>query len=234
MVSAQTAANANTDGGASSCERTLHPIDRPWLLLAASHGSRSYLGRLHLIFTQASLVAALPAPPFRARIIIYQQRPPQPATLELPSSIQRVSQSLFTGYLYILPFFYTRSIFHLLLLSKTAPFFHPSINQQTNKPTTMHSRLVTVAALFASGSLAAQNWLRLDAGTANAIRGLRIRQPDESFLPGTTPGYGDDCSDAFGAGHFECADSGVCYNPDEGQLCCDEGCMCNSMAPSRV
>ena len=85
----------------------------------------------------------------------------------------------------------------------------------------MHSRLFTVAALFASGSFAAQNWLRLDAAT---IRGLKARQPDESFTPGTTPGYGNDCADAFGAGHLECATSGICYNPDEGQLCCDEGC----------
>ncbi|KAL1955279.1 hypothetical protein VTO42DRAFT_8877 [Malbranchea cinnamomea] len=90
----------------------------------------------------------------------------------------------------------------------------------------MHSRLFTVAALFASGSFAAQNWLKLDDATVQAIRGLSIRQNDESFIPGTTPGFGNDCADAFGPGHLECADSGICYNPNEGQTCCDEGYPC--------
>ena len=90
----------------------------------------------------------------------------------------------------------------------------------------MHSRLFAVAALFASGALAAESWVKIESSTIHALRDLRVRQgTDESFKPPTTGGYGDSCADAFGPGHIECADSKICYNPDEGQTCCDAGCM---------
>lgn len=91
----------------------------------------------------------------------------------------------------------------------------------------MHYRLFAVAALFASGAVAAETWAKIDDTTTNTLRDLRARKDDQSFKPPTKGGYGDSCKDAFGSGHIECADSKICYNPDKGQICCDAGCMLN-------
>jgi hypothetical protein len=87
----------------------------------------------------------------------------------------------------------------------------------------MYARLFTVA-LLASGAVAAENWQRMDSASALAVRSLQARQ-GSAFVPGTSQGFGETCASAFGEGHVECAASGICYNPDEGQICCDAGCM---------
>lgn len=54
-------------------------------------------------------------------------------------------------------------------------------------------------------------------------RALMARQ-DQSFQPGVDQGQGSTCKEAFGGGSRLCADSDVCYDPTEGDLCCSEGC----------
>ncbi|KAM5441742.1 hypothetical protein MferCBS31731_003002 [Microsporum ferrugineum] len=92
----------------------------------------------------------------------------------------------------------------------------------------MRTGFFALAALLVSGVMAGEGeWRKVDPHTMKALRDLRARQnQDSSFIPGTTQGHGSNCADAFGAGYELCADSKVCYNPTEGDLCCSEGYPC--------
>ncbi|KAK2834897.1 hypothetical protein FQN49_006803, partial [Arthroderma sp. PD_2] len=90
----------------------------------------------------------------------------------------------------------------------------------------MRTGIIAFAALLVSGAMAG-DWRKVDPHTAKALRDIRVRQSDDSsFIPGTTQGRGKNCVDAFGPGFELCADSKVCYNPTEGDLCCSEGYPC--------
>lgn len=91
----------------------------------------------------------------------------------------------------------------------------------------MRTGIFALAALLVSGVMAGEGeWRKVEPHTMKALRELRARQSGgSSFRPGTTQGRGKNCVDAFGAGYELCANSKVCYNPTEGDLCCSEGCM---------
>ncbi|EFR05079.1 hypothetical protein MGYG_08088 [Nannizzia gypsea CBS 118893] len=92
----------------------------------------------------------------------------------------------------------------------------------------MRTGIFALAALLVSGVMAGEGeWRKVEPHTMKALRELRARQNGgSSFIPGTTQGRGKNCVDAFGAGFELCADSKVCYNPTEGDLCCSEGYPC--------
>ncbi|DAA79044.1 TPA_exp: putative secreted protein [Trichophyton benhamiae CBS 112371] len=92
----------------------------------------------------------------------------------------------------------------------------------------MRTGIFALAALLVSGVMADDGeWRKVEPHTMKALRELRARQSGgSSFIPGTTQGHGKNCVDAFGAGYELCADSKVCYNPTEGDLCCSEGYPC--------
>lgn len=91
----------------------------------------------------------------------------------------------------------------------------------------MRTGIFALAALLVSGVMADEGeWRKVEPHTMKALRELRARQSGgSSFIPGTTQGHGKNCVDAFGAGYELCANSKVCYNPTEGDVCCSEGCM---------
>ncbi|EGD95199.1 hypothetical protein TESG_02691 [Trichophyton tonsurans CBS 112818] len=92
----------------------------------------------------------------------------------------------------------------------------------------MRTGIFALAALLVSGVMAGEGeWRKVEPHTMKALRELRARQSGgSSFRPGTTQGRGKNCVDAFGAGYELCANSKVCYNPTEGDLCCSEGYPC--------
>lgn len=77
------------------------------------------------------------------------------------------------------------------------------------------------------GCALADNWLKVESPYTKALL-ARQEGKDGSFTPGTAPGTGRSCDDAFGVGFTECAASGVCYNPTEGDICCRGGCKRDS------
>ncbi|EFW13537.1 hypothetical protein D8B26_004181 [Coccidioides posadasii str. Silveira] len=86
----------------------------------------------------------------------------------------------------------------------------------------LRSFLLSIALI---DGILAGSWVKVEPFHTKALRARR-GQKDGSFTPGTSPGTGGSCGDAFGAGFTECATSGVCYSPDEGDTCCSEGYPC--------
>ena len=97
----------------------------------------------------------------------------------------------------------------------------------------MHSRnvVLAVAALLAGNALAARK------SAVGSGHSLFRRQDDESqaFVPGNETRTGDTCGEAWGAGYIDCGpeSNNLCYNPDDGQTCCENG-GCTSSASRLV
>ncbi|KAI1909419.1 hypothetical protein LOZ53_003826 [Ophidiomyces ophidiicola] len=85
----------------------------------------------------------------------------------------------------------------------------------------MRVQLVSFAFMLI-GSAVGKSWSKTEPPHIGVLLG-RGDKKDSSFAPGTSPGTGKSCGDAFGAGFSECAASGVCYSAAEGDTCCKEG-----------
>ncbi|KAI1925736.1 hypothetical protein LOZ65_002778 [Ophidiomyces ophidiicola] len=88
----------------------------------------------------------------------------------------------------------------------------------------MRVQLVSFTFLLI-GSAVGKSWSKTEPPHIGVLLG-RGDKKDSSFAPGTSPGTGKSCGDAFGAGFSECAASGVCYSAAEGDTCCKEGYAC--------
>ncbi|EER25722.1 hypothetical protein CPC735_041660 [Coccidioides posadasii C735 delta SOWgp] len=74
----------------------------------------------------------------------------------------------------------------------------------------LRSFLLSIALI---DGILAGSWVKVEPFHTKALRARR-GQKDGSFTPGTSPGTGGSCGDAFGAGFTECATSGG-LSPEE-------------------